>query len=206
MFGREESEMILQTLKSEKNLLCYQKLTAEHVGVSFPMDYLKKARVRAAYDAKGTMIGGYLLQANASEIRVLKSVPQGIPVRLRRPIELTGLWFVAPARESRFRWLFWLSICADLKPFSNRDLVFSYSTDQKYLGRIYSLIEPQIIYAGEVAPLPGMSKPDHETICFAPVWKLSWLWLRRPAFFFSRMKPKSQTIDFKEADSRSLNC
>ena len=185
--------MNVKAIKNEKNLLLYQKLAHRHVGVRYPLSYLKTAKVFASYDHEGTMTGGFVLQRNLEDIRVLKSISSKVTYSLRRPVELTGVWFM-PSTDPYFqRTLFWMHICIRLLPFLGGDTVFSYSSTQGALHKMYSVLKPRMLYQGWVDPLPGMSEGDHECVCSVSTHRITFLIFLSPKTLLKKLFPRKIT-------------
>ena len=182
--------MNFKTLSSKLELSNFQRSAQKHLGIVYPTEYLQSAVVRCAFDENSEMIGGYIIQGQAAEIRVLRSVSDDVTALVFKPIELTGLWLRPGSGKANFRWLFWLNLCWDFVPYLGRQIVFSYSTSKVSLAKMYKSFDPQVLYCGVVPRLPGMSHPDHETICVVPAWKLVFLFFRKPSFFFQRLMPR----------------
>jgi fatty acid desaturase len=184
----------VKTISCELELSDFQQSAAKHLGITYPTDYLKSAIVRCALDEDSKMVGGYIIQSQEKDIRVLSSLSDDRRAGVLNPIELTGLWLDSGAKKTNLRWIFWLNLCWDFVPYLGRQIVFSYSTSKVSLAKMYKSFDPQVLHCGIVQRLLGMSHPDHETICVVPAWKLVFLFLRRPSFFIQRHIPREKRV------------
>jgi len=176
-------------LKSDSDLELYRSETAKHVGVEYPMAYLREARVYALRKSDGTILGGFAFVAGC-ELRTVQSLPVNLQSRVLSGnyVELTGLW-LAPESFRPFTVIhFWLALSWAAVPFVRKKLIFTFSSSKLGLKKMYSVLKPDEIYHGTVPILQGMTGEDIESINETPCFRLAFLPVLNPNFYWNRIR------------------
>lgn len=135
----------------------------EHIGVALPASYLARGRVVGLREG-GDLAGGFAL-IEQGPFRSLEQLPEGargeiawrLLTRCSRLVEVNGL-FLTPQAKPRAAEL-WHALARELLASRASHLVFSYATSASGLARLYALLAPQLLYAGPVRALDGMTGP-----------------------------------------------
>ncbi|MBC87318.1 MAG: hypothetical protein CL677_09085 [Bdellovibrionaceae bacterium] len=189
--------VVMKSLTCERDLVRFQKLAGDLIGVSFPIEFLKASRVRALCDEHNKLLGGYVL-APSENSRVIKSLPDEILssnhilVHEREDIfEFTGLWLSPEIRDCQSCLPFWLTLYQDVITSRKKYFIYAYSAHKQRLGALYSVVKHSSIFTGETKLLPGMSCVERECIELGSVAKMIVAPVAKPMFlpkrFFSKL-------------------
>ncbi len=180
-------------LKKDADLLEFQKYCAEFLHIDYPLECLKRSKVRA-FLKNDKIVGGYILTLKPP-FRVLESLPDEVKSShlafkreiLENSMEVTGLWLNPEVRGKRENFKFWLQLYADLSFTNKKYLFYAYGLEKKHLQKIYSLMNPKIIYRGETKPMPGMQYTELESVEMASINYVRFSLLHRGDFIFKKL-------------------
>lgn len=186
--------MRISQARNGQDLLSYQELTEQWLGIRYPIEYLEKASIFLAKDPIGTIVGGFCIQSKPP-FRVLDSIPQDVTVQtVSKPVELTGLWFRPDSKKPTGRVRFWLALCAQFFRHANKNVVFAYSSTKVGLAKAYAFSKPQVLFSGLTQIQPGMSEPESEVVCVTRGYRIALLPLLRPHFYLKRLFPRGSRV------------
>ena len=149
----------------------FQAKVTEFIGVSFPFEFLCESEVYVGINSSGELCCGFLISKNSDAFRAI----EGIPIEKRKieacklaeMVEVTGLWVLPEYRGALQTILLAHFISATLRQTKRNLGLLTYSSSNIRLGRLYQLLEGEVVYSGETLQLEGMDKVDEETvICF----------------------------------------
>lgn len=175
--------MKLKKLRHESDLLEYQEKTHAKVGVLYPMDYLRKARVYALVEDGKIQAGFFFI--SKGPLRTVQSLPSNCKVE-KRLTEISGIWINSSEKTQAMVLKFWFAMSVCALPELGRTLIFTYSTSKPGLRKMYAMFSPTEIYNGPVAALEGMEKDDVESINIAPAHSLAFSPILNPRFFYQK--------------------
>lgn len=163
-------------LTVEKDLELFATKCDQMLNLRYPIEYLKRSKVRAFYSKSGEMAGGYIL-AFVGPFRVIESLPDDIKTNshwtkkeiLDKTYEVTGLWLDKKVACKKANFKFWVTMYKDLVFNKKKYFVFAYDLDKAYLKNLYSIVKPEVIYSGQTKIMEGMKKPCEESIEIASV-------------------------------------
>lgn len=160
--------MKVRLIKSERDLIKFQEENQRHIGVLFPIEYLRESRAYGMYH-NNQLMGGYLIKTK-SQLRTLQGLPDNVynsflnSYKLSEVCEITGLWIHPSLRKSTSSRRLIMNIALRLAIRPKKHFVYTYSKKCAGLEKLYSLSKPKRIYEGYVKQLPGMNRPDEEII------------------------------------------
>ncbi len=184
----------LRQLSDLDDLVEFQRLTYNRIGVKFPIDFLSRNKTFALFNKHGVMCGGFTF-ALGSDSRVVKSLPDEALAKLHKDVpnlednlfEATALWM---SRYQRCRLLgvyFWLMLYLEATKMGRSYYIYAYSSAKPKLGEIYNTIRPYRLYKGFTKILPGMSEPDDEVIEYGTMMNVHLSFGRIVTFLFKRL-------------------
>jgi hypothetical protein len=127
--------------------------------------------VRAFHNKYGAMIGGYVLNHNGP-FRVIESLPPEVKENspwtkkeiLDSTYEVTGLWLDQKVTTRRQNFAFWATMYRDMVFTKKKYFVYAYDLDKTYLKKLYSIVNPTVIYEGETLVQEGMKGSCEESV------------------------------------------
>jgi hypothetical protein len=163
-------------LTLENDLEIFATKCDQMLNLRYPKEYLKRSMVRAFYNKDGAMAGGYIL-AFQGPFRVIESLPDHIKTNshwtqkevLDNTYEVTGLWLDKKVASKKANFKFWVTLYKDLIFNKKKYFVYAYDLEKSYLKDLYSIVKPEVIYAGQTKIMEGMKKPCEESIEIASV-------------------------------------
>jgi hypothetical protein len=191
----ERDNFQFRVLQNDEELLQFSQMTAPFVGVTYPLEYLKRSKVtalvsRSANGDTQKILGGYIVSMKGP-FRVIEQLPPHVlaskphlHARLEKALELTGLW-IHPAMScgtTRFR-LWWRLFMDVLKQSMMRRhyFVYSYDSNKDKLGQMYSLSKPEMIFRGQVF-IEGMTEQCEEIVEIGSIRSVLAAFVFRPVF------------------------
>lgn len=191
--------MEFKLLTEESDLREYAELTYRFLDIRFPLEYLKRSRVRACVTPEGRILGGYMLVMEGP-YRVVESLPEAVrakeprfaPEVLNKGMEVTGLWMSPALRCRRTNLLFWLRMYYEMLTLGRKWLIYAYSLDKPGLGRLYSVAKPKVVFRGETKIQEGMPEPDAESVEVVSIFNLAKAPFTAPQFLLRRLLPRSK--------------
>jgi hypothetical protein len=191
---KEQARTGFRVLRSESELNEYAEKTHRHLGVRFPLEYLKRSKVVAYLSDSGEMVGGYAMVLKGP-FRTLESLPDVVrdchPFLKETPMkdicEFTGLWLAPEMRRRTVSFVFWLRMYFDVVTLGKKHFVYAYSLDKKALGRMYRVCNPEVLFRGMTRMQPGMSKPEAESVEVTSLARIVWTPLLKPQFLLFKM-------------------
>jgi hypothetical protein len=172
--------------------------------LNYPIDFLLNAKVRAFYNRRGEMIGGYVLNYN-NRFRVIESLPDHVKRDspwvskevLSNTYEVTGLWLDHESRDIGTSFVFWFIMYKDMIMTRRKYLVYAYDTDKTHLKRLYSNLRPSTIFTGKTIIQKGMATECVESVEIATVRHLRMCMLYRLDFFVRKLiNPMKKRLTF----------
>lgn len=183
--------MKFKTLKTDQELIQYSHLTEKYIDVRLPLEYLKRSRVIACLDELGHISGGFVIVLEGP-FRVIESIPNFDPSawasQLNDCAEVTGLWFDNNYIKRRASVRFWLQVYYELLITKKEYFTYAWSLRKPKLGDIYAHGNPTVLFRGETKILPGMEKPDKESVEIVKRRDLLFTPLLKPQFILRRLK------------------
>lgn len=172
------SRMVMKSkiITEEKDLELFAEKCGRKLDLRYPLSYLKRSRVRAFYNKYDAMIGGYVLSFDGP-FRVIESLPDHVLKSspwvdeeiLKNTYEVTGLWLDKKVSSKSDNFLFWTTMYKDMVFNKKKYFVYAYDLDKAYLKKLYSIVNPEVIYSGPTKLMAGMKKPCEESIEIASV-------------------------------------
>jgi hypothetical protein len=183
-----------RTLHDEQELEQFSDHTERYLSLRLPRDYLEKGKVVACYSDEGDMVGGYALILKPP-FRAVELIPEevrsGSSVLKRIPgdsmFEINGLWLSPRARKHKASFRLWIRLYCDAIRTGKSHFIYAYDLDNGSLERLYSICRPEILFRGQVAPLPGMLHAERLSIEVSSVARAALFPLRRPGFLLGRL-------------------
>ena len=163
-------------LTKDEDLTTFANHCGEKLNLHYPLEYLRRSKVRAFYNNDGAMVGGYILCFNGP-FRVIESLPDHVFQNsawtksevMDNTYEVTGLWLDKKVVSKVTNFLFWVTMYRDMTKNKKKYFVFAYDLDKEYLKKLYSVVNPEVIYAGKTKIMPGMKYACEESIEIASV-------------------------------------
>jgi len=187
----------LERVVDSNTLEQYRALTARHVGVLFPNEYLEAGDVYVMYDAVDNMVGGYALILEPP-FRAIQSIPTSKRWKALNAVsqagdsvcELNGLWLASEHRTPRAGLVLWRHLRQAVVARGRRAVVYAYGLEKPHLSRLYSAFAPEVLYQGETVTLEGMAGPEPESIEMVTVSRAAEvLPLHHSRVFVPRLEP-----------------
>jgi hypothetical protein len=180
-------------LKNELDLLEFQKYCAEFLHIDYPLECLQRSKVRA-FIKNEKIVGGFILTLKPP-FRVLESLPEAVKAThaafkretLENSMEVTGLWLNPMVRGKRENFKFWMQLYTDLSFSNKKYLFYAYGLDKKHLQKIYSLMNPTVIYRGATKVMPGMQYAENESVEMASINYVRFSLFHRGDFIFKKL-------------------
>jgi hypothetical protein len=157
--------MNFRTLQRDSELIEFQTKVRSRVKVEFPLSFLQQCRVLGYFDEANQLVGGFAF-AWGSNMRVLGSLPLSVQKHLdpTHLVEVTALW-LCPSIDSRLdRAMFWSRLILEVFTLGDREIIFAYDARAQHLRRVYSLLQPRLVFEGQTLVLPGMDGPAVERV------------------------------------------
>lgn len=186
--------MGFRLLHEQRDLLQYINYTEAHLGVRFPLEYLRQGRVMGFFDKNHKLAGGYSLILKGP-FRVLESLPETI--KTAHPIlskikessicEITGLWLSPELKYNNTSLHLWLRFYRNILFLRKKYFVYAYTFGKRSLGRLYSNMRPYIIFQGKTKLLPGMHQPEFESVELTTWGRIITVPIRKPRLLFGKM-------------------
>lgn len=184
----------IDLLTEQSELLEFQGLAYRNIGVRFPLDFLKSARVFAVKNQYGKICGGFAL-AKGEHSRVIESLPEEAMETLREKypnyendlFEITALWLCRSQRSKTLSVRFWTKLYREVVRMKRPFFIYAFSSEKKKLGQIYQVVKPTRIFHGYTKILPGMKEPDHEVIEVGSVKAAHMAWVTQLSFLYKRL-------------------
>lgn len=159
-----------------KELELFASKCEQHLDLKYPIEYLQRAKVRAFIAKDKSMIGGYVL-AFEGPFRVIESLPDSVIASspwtksevLDQCYEVTGLWLDKKVVSKSTNFLFWATMYRDMIFNNKKYFVYAYDLEKSYLKKLYSIVNPQVIYEGETKVMAGMKTACKESVEVASV-------------------------------------
>lgn len=154
------------TLKTDEELLFFNKKASMLIGVDFPLEYLKQGTIRGFINSEGDIVGGYALITSAP-FRTVRSLPDETYLKYDQNelFEVTALWMEKSVRTGVLRTQFWCQFVKDVYGVKDKKYyIYAYGLYNTKLRKIYSKARPDIIYRGPVKMLEGNVKEERESV------------------------------------------
>lgn len=184
--------MKFRELTTDHELDNYRHAIHKHIDVLFPLEYLKQGQVYGLYTNKNEICGGFAI-ITQGPFRVLSSIPNfdgfNMDYNLSETAELTGVWLSNINRGTNASLKFWLTLIYKVLSSEKKYFVYAYTSDKTHLERIYSKVNPVVLFRGETIMLPGMNAPEHESIEVLVKSRLYIQALKNSDFFLKRFYP-----------------
>lgn len=197
--------MKFKKLHDVKSLEEFRQLTHRKIDVLFPLEYLQSSTVIACYSDKNKICGGFMI-VTRGPFRVLESIPDAardiLEVDQDQTAELTGLWLDQRAVNKRDSALFWMQLYQHALRTPKQYFIYAYNMKYKKLGRIYAHASPDILYRGPTLQLPGMDRPEIESIEIVRKRNIMMAPFTSPSFFLGRILGKRKAITKKATPQR----
>jgi hypothetical protein len=141
-------------ITGQENLL--EAFVAHYEGAGgFPLDitYTRRCRAFAFMNAKGIMVGGFLINI-AAPFRSLNDMPENERARILSLLDLDEtfeamcFWFSRSMRGTLEMMVVWAQLLLFLKRFPRRDMLGC--TVSKSLLRQYSVVPFEVLYVGQI--------------------------------------------------------
>jgi hypothetical protein len=199
-----------RTLRTAAELAQYAELTHKHLGIRFPLEYLRKSKITGYFGDEGEMLGGYAMVLEGP-FRVLESLPDSVrgshpffkTASMDEVCEFTGLWLTPEMRKRSSSVLFWLRMYFDVVTLGKKHFVYAYSLDKRALGRLYRVCNPTVLFQGMTKIQPGMPKPEAESVEVTSISRVIWSPFVKPQFLLYKMLRK-RTLSENLAYMRAL--
>lgn len=164
-------ELEYRQIKSRYERERFQEKVAEYIGVSFPYDFLCESEIYVGTNSRGQLCCGFLISKNSRSFRAIEGIPHDKRTfdtsKLAEMVEVTGLWVLPEYRGIEQTILLAHFLSAILVQTKRSLGLLTYSSSNIRLGRLYQMLEGEVVYSGETLQLEGMDKTDIETvICF----------------------------------------
>ena len=183
--------MKFKTLKTEHELTLYSDLTYRYIDVRLPLEYLQRSKVIACFNNEGFICGGFVIVLEGP-FRVITSIPnfneQKWKPQLANCAEVTGLWLDNSYRYKHTSIKFWLTVYFELLKTKKEYFTYAWSLKKPKLGEIYAHGNPVVLFQGETNILPGMDKPDHESVEIVKRKDLLLTPIFKPTFLLKRVR------------------
>jgi sugar phosphate isomerase/epimerase len=168
--------MKLEMIVDAETLEQYRSLTAQHIGVQFPVEYLNKGKVYIIRDKDRQIVGGFAMILEPP-FRAIESIPKHERWRVLDELwrvgfslcELTGFWLASDHRGKREALAFWQRMMLALREHKRTSLVYAYNVDNPKLAQLYGIMNPRELYRGPTVQLEGMAEADIECVEIADV-------------------------------------
>ena len=186
--------MQTRVLKKLEDLETFALKCQLNLDLKYPIDYLEKSHVRAFYNNSGVMVGGYVLN-HSGQFRVIESLPEHIRLNshwtkkevLEQTYEITGLWLDRRVSGAMDNFFFWATMYKEMIFTRKKYLVYAYDLDKTYLKKLYSIMNPSVIFSGKTILQEGMEQECEESVEIASVNAIRFGLLYQWDFFVKKL-------------------
>ena len=131
----------------------YREQFVRYSGVAIPVDYFQASVVTGAFDATGTLVGGWAT-APGCVGRWLSQIPdveRRCPqIAVERSLELNAVWLAARLRGQNASAEFWRALARDIAGRDVAHVIFGVNPRKRGLVRMYSTMAMSVIYEGPI--------------------------------------------------------
>jgi hypothetical protein len=206
----------VRRLTTRPELTAFRAAANRALGIEYPLDYFKRARVYGLCDDGGALLGGFGVDARGP-FRSLMQIPVSERAKLsgaihrlsRSAVEINGLWLSKSVRSPWAIAAFWLRLLWEIWRTGRRYIVYSYVINDRRMKRLWTPLASQVVYRGWVVQLPGMTEPERESIECASALGIVLTPLLRPRWFARRVlgrvfarrsaQPRPRTLSLEES-------
>ena len=158
-------------LASKQQIASYNAFCKKHLKVEFPTEYLDRADIYLLTDKHGNIVGGAAF-VQTGGFRSIECVP--CPSTRNKLLdnyggndlaEINGVWLCPSIRKTKTIIYYWHCVLSIMLQ-TNKNYVFSCSTSNASLNRLYSGMASLRIYTGAIIPQPGCLGPFTENVYF----------------------------------------
>lgn len=178
-----------EILTLERDIEEFRDYALKNLKIKYPMEYLRRARIRAFKDSDGYINGGYVI-VSEGPLRSISQLDNKFVVHYKdlKLFEINSLWLKPKKKCGFLSCAFWYQVSKDVSSFTNYDyLVFSYEYKKEKLEELYKLSRSKIIYRGPVKPIQGMKSTSYESVQLCDHKKVKLLPLYAFSHFLKRV-------------------
>lgn len=184
-------------ISSEEEIKEFQRYAYKNLKIEYPLEYLKRAKIRVFKDQVGFISGGYAL-VSKGELRSISPIDQEsmAPYQELKLFEINCLWLRPKVKSGLLSCCFWYRVSRDVSSYIDFDyLVFTYEYQKEKLDELYKLSRSKVIYRGPVKPIKGMKDISYESVQLCDHKKIKYLPCYALSHFLKRLMTKSSLLE-----------
>ena len=170
-------KLVFKVIDKEEDLKMFLGKFFNYTNVNLPLNYAQGAKVIGVY-IEEVMVAGYML-VTTPNFRSLLFVPdkqkksksffRNDPYEM---MEVNGLWIGSQIKEPRLQYRIWMQIIKDIFLSKKKYLLLMGNSKNRNVEYLHSLTNPEILYMGSPALLPGDESFNTIRVAYTTRWKL----------------------------------